>query len=163
MSALPIEKVSDEAKCDDTADIRMETWDLSFNPTSCPQGLGIRGAPELNWWPASVQRRDEPEGRPAIPLLPSTSSASCRAWLTIGGRNSTWQIKMEKAFLHQPRTSLSPCPLQRKRKTSAEVAPCALTQREGAAGAWWEEETCSRATMTAVTICPVSLSFSGRG
>lgn len=25
----------------------MEKWDLSFNPTSCPQGLGITGTSEL--------------------------------------------------------------------------------------------------------------------
>lgn len=47
MSALWIVKVSDEAKCNDCADIHMEKWDLSSNPTSCPQGLGIRGTSEL--------------------------------------------------------------------------------------------------------------------
>lgn len=51
----------------------------------------------------------------------------------------------------------------RNRKTSTEVAPCALTQDEGAVGDWWEEETWSRATMAAVTICPAFMSFSGRG
>lgn len=39
MSALSIEKVNDEAKCGDGA---LEKWDLFSNPTSCPQGLGIR-------------------------------------------------------------------------------------------------------------------------
>lgn len=48
MSALWIEKVSDEAKCDDAAEKRVEEWDLSANPTSCPQGLGIRDSSEVN-------------------------------------------------------------------------------------------------------------------
>lgn len=43
-----MEKVIDEAKYDDAADIRVEKRDLSSNPTSCPRGLGIRGASELN-------------------------------------------------------------------------------------------------------------------
>lgn len=59
MNALWITKVSAEAKSGDTADKRVEKRDLSSNPTSCPQSLGISAASEFNLSPASVQRKDE--------------------------------------------------------------------------------------------------------
>lgn len=78
----------------------------------------------------------------------------------IGQRDSN---KMVKAFLPQPTTSPSPCPSPPgSGNTSAEVAQRALTQGGGAAGAWWEEKTWSRATMVTVTNHPAFLSFSGR-
>lgn len=55
MNARWIAKVSDEAKCSVSADVRVEKWDLSSNPASCPQGLGIRVASELSKSLASVQ------------------------------------------------------------------------------------------------------------
>lgn len=56
----------------------MEKRDLFTNPTSCPQGLGIRGTLELSWSFAPVQRGD---GERGDVLLLSTSCGSCRGWL----------------------------------------------------------------------------------
>lgn len=106
-----------------------------------------------------VQRGDEPGRCPVSLLLQSTSSASCYVWDDRPKRLS----KMVKAFLPQPTTSPSPCPSPPgSGNTSAEVAQRALTQGGGAAGAWWEEKTWSRATMVTVTNYPAFLSFSGR-
>lgn len=48
MNAPWITKESAEAKWIDAADMCIEKWDLSSNPTSCPQALGIRPASEVN-------------------------------------------------------------------------------------------------------------------
>lgn len=106
-----------------------------------------------------VQRGDEPEGCPVNLLLQSTSSASCYVWddgpkrLKQNGKGFPAPAHNFSFTLSTPRGS---------RNTSAEVAQRALTQGGGAAGAWWEEETWSRATMAAVTNYPAFLSFSGR-
>lgn len=96
MNALWITKVSVEAECSGTADIRVEKRDLSSNPISCPQGLGIRAASEFNLSPASVQRRDEQGGCPISLLLLSTSSSSC----CVDGPEKLYMTnKMVKVFL----------------------------------------------------------------
>lgn len=142
-----MEKVSDEAKCSDNADMHMEKGICLVIPLPVPEA-----------WESGTHRNSTQ----SVSCLHQHHLPHCKIRLMIS------QSKIRKGFFSTNttlanKTSPSSSTPTRNRKKSAEVASCAHAHGAGAAGARWESETWSRVTMAPVTICPAFLSLSGRG